>query len=94
MRRQLKISLEGLSLKTRIRVSPVIGGEIRWLLNRPRQKTSPKRAVRDKADTQLAAGRQGAVALHIPGPKRILTLESGDWMNSGRAAQGLDARLR
>ena len=71
MRRKLKIPLEGLSLEARIRVSPVIGGEVRWLLNGPRQETCAKGAVRDKADAQLATCRKSAVALHIPRPKRI-----------------------
>ena len=35
MRRKLKISLEGLSLEAGIRVPPIVGGEVGWLLNGP-----------------------------------------------------------
>src|SRR4029077_1207494 len=94
VRRKLKISIEGLSLEARIRVPPVVGGEIGWLLNGPCQETSSKGTVWDEADAQLATCCKRAIALNIARPKRILGLESGNWVQSGRASQCANTCLR
>ena len=63
----------------------IVGGQIVDRLIRPRQETPPERAIRHKADAQLAQYGQD-LGFWVAGPERILALQCGNGVHFDGAA--------
>src|SRR4029434_4134128 len=72
-----------------VRAAPVRRIEIIEFLDRSGQESAAERTVRDEGDAEFAAGGEDAVGLDVPGPQRVLALQSGDCVNLCCAAQRL-----
>src|SRR5207244_4880786 len=89
---ELQVSLEVLSLKTRVVAPPVVGREIVRRLEAAGEEPAAERAVGDEPDPQLTAQRKNLL-LRIARPKRVLGLQRRDAVHAMRATDRVGGRL-
>ena len=89
----MQIAFEVFALEPRMATPPVIlrNGNLR--LEPSSEEATSQWAVGNKAYTQLPARFQD-FTFGIPGPKRVFSLQCGDWMNFAGAADGCGSGFR
>src|SRR6202041_2484456 len=91
-RDQFQVLLEVLALKARRHAPEILGAKFRTL-HLAGEDAATERAVGDKSNPQLAAGRKDP-ALGIAGPQRVFALKRRDRAGRMSPAYGCDARFR
>src|SRR5262249_29515600 len=84
MPHEIEVLLEVLSLEPWHVATPVVACQVLVPFDLTRQEPSSERAVRDKADTELANRRQDLI-LGVAAPQRIFRLERRNGLHTMRA---------